>query len=225
MTHVDFDSYTDNYNELLREETNFFSADEAYFAKYKVEIARRVIPGEPKTILEYGCGIGRNLSFLQRRFPGAEISGSDISVRSLDVAKAENPGMYFWEEGDRTTEKSGFDFIFVAGVFHHVPVGDRKASAETIASRLNLGGSVMVFEHNPYNPITRRIVDHCPFDADAVLLRPNELRGLLENAGLKVSGQGYALFFPPALRIPLGLESMLGWLPLGGQYWVHATRV
>src|SRR5688572_19042926 len=122
MSHqVDFDSFTENYNALLREETKFFTSNEAYFAEYKVNITRSIVKGEPKRILEYGCGIGRNLSFLQNQFKSAQIFGSDVSAKSLDIARIENPGMYFWEEGDEGSEQSGFDLIFVAGVFHHIP--------------------------------------------------------------------------------------------------------
>lgn len=61
---VNFDKYTDNYNELLRENTGFFSTEE-YFAKYKVDLVRNRIGVSPKRVLEYGCGIGRNIGYLK----------------------------------------------------------------------------------------------------------------------------------------------------------------
>lgn len=225
MNEVDFNNFTENYNDLLRQGTQFFTQDEMYFAQYKVQLARRIIGGEPARILEYGCGIGRNVSFLRQYFKSAEICGSDISAKSLDVARAENPGIYFWEEGDEASERSGFDLVFVAGVFHHVPPAERADAVRKIHSRLNRGGSLVVFEHNPYNPVTRRIVNRCPYDKDAVLLAPREVRYHLEQAGLCVVKHAYALFLPPSLKMFSCLESRLGWLPLGGQYWVHATKV
>jgi hypothetical protein len=57
-----------------------------------------------------------------------------------------------------------------------------------------------------------------------VLIQPRDLRRHLRNAGLHVTGQGYALFFPPGFKKLAGAERMLEWLPLGGQYWVCATR-
>ena len=81
-------------------------------------------------------------------------------------------------------------------------------------------GKAFVFEHNPYNPVTRRIVNNCPYDADAVLLKPAELRGLFDSAGMKVHSKEYCLFIPPRFAALAGLEKYLGWLPLGGQYWV-----
>lgn len=224
MSEVNFDDFTKNYNDLLRQGTQFFTQDETYFAQYKVQLARSIINSEPTRILEYGCGIGRNMSFLRQYFKSAEICGSDISTKSLDVAKAENPGIYFWQEGDEISERSGFDLIFVAGVFHHIPPNERTDAVKKIHSRLNNGGSVVVFEHNPYNPVTQRLVNNCPYDKDAVLLAPREVRTHLEKAGLCVVKHAYALFVPPSLKMFSRLENRLGWLPLGGQYWVHAIK-
>lgn len=221
---VDFDDYTDNYNRLLREGTSFFSTSEAYFAKYKVDILRREVPGTARRILEYGCGIGRNIPFLQAGFPGATIVGSDISAASLEIARKENSCVdFFLEQPDADTAGS-YDAIFIAGVFHHIPVGERSAVMKTLFRRLAPGGAIVIFEHNPFNPVTRKIVNDCPYDRDAVLLRPSELKALLDDAGLPVQSAAYCLFVPPSLSVLLPLESKLGWLPLGGQYWVKATR-
>jgi hypothetical protein len=81
-----------------------------------------------------------------------------------------------------------------------------------------------VFEHNPFNPVTRRIVNTCPYDADAVLLKPSELIGLLRQAQLIPSNQAYCLFIPPKFSSLAPLERYLQWLPLGGQYWVSANH-
>ncbi|WP_076998640.1 trans-aconitate 2-methyltransferase [Variovorax sp. KK3] len=221
---VDFDNYTDNYNELLRESTGFFSADEAYFARYKVELVKRLSRRAPARILEYGCGIGRNIPFLRDAFPGAHIEGSDISGASLDIARTENPGTHFFLERDDTPNGEPVDLIFVAGVFHHIPVAERARVTATLFQRLSPGGELFVFEHNPYNPVTRRIVDNCPYDEDAVLLKPAELKSLYEGAALEVEESGYCLFVPPKLSALTWMENVLGWLPLGGQYWVRGRR-
>lgn len=219
---VDFDEYTENYNQILRESVGFFSQDDAYFARYKVAIVNKAIKTKPTRILEYGCGIGRNIPFLREFFPDAEIEGSDIAPSSLDIARKENPGVHFFLEGDRQAEP--YDLIFVAGVFHHIPPAERPGATRTISNRLKPGGEVYVFEHNPYNPVTRRIVNNCPYDEDAVLLKPSELKAHLQNAALTPNGGAYCLFVPPKLSALAWMESCLGWLPMGGQYWVKGTR-
>ncbi len=222
---VDFDEYTEDYNRLLQESTRFFSSDESFFARYKVEIVRGQCERPVRRLLEYGCGIGRNIPFLQQAFPGATIVGSDISAASVEVARGASPDVSFFVEGaDDPALRGPFDLVFVAGVFHHVPAVARGEVAATLLARLAPGGSVFVFEHNPFNPVTRRIVSECPYDADAVLLKPGELTGILRGAGFAVERRGYCLFVPPRLRWLAGIERALGWLPLGGQYWVRARR-
>lgn len=221
---IDFDDYTESYNGLLRESTGFFSESETYFARYKVDILRREIPSPPRRLLEFGCGIGRNIPFLRAAFPNAKIAGSDISASSLEVARKENPGVDFFGENAELDAEDPYDVILVAGVFHHIPVKERTAVMATLYRRISPGGSTIIFEHNPFNPITRKIVNACPYDRDAVLLRPSELKSLLNGAGFMVRGSAYCLFVPPSLSVLLPLETKLGWLPLGGQYWIRATR-
>jgi SAM-dependent methyltransferase len=221
---VNFDEYTDNYNSLLRESTSFFSESEAYFARYKVDILRSEVPRTARRLLEYGCGIGRNIPFLRAAFPDTMIAGSDISAASLDIARKENPGIDFFVEHDNTVAAEPYEVIFIAGVFHHIPLAQRAHVMNTLYRRLAPGGTIIIFEHNPFNPVTRKIVNDCPYDRDAVLLKPAELKSLLTCVGLQVQRSAYCLFVPPSLSALLPLEAKLGWLPLGGQYWVKAMR-
>jgi hypothetical protein len=86
-----------------------------------------------------------------------------------------------------------------------------------VASKLAPGGRLFVFEHNPYNPLTRRAVRDCPFDDDAILLPPGEVRGLLQRAALAGVRQDFVLFFPRSLARLRPLEPWLRWCPLGAQ--------
>ena len=219
---VDFDEYTADYNRLLQQQTAFFSPNEEYFARYKVDIVRNRVGFPVGSVLEFGCAIGRNIPFLQQAFPQAVITGSDISEASLVIARQENSGVEFVADVD--TLDGPYDLIFIAGVFHHIAVAERAAVARRLHSLLAPGGQLFVFEHNPYNPVTRRIVSNCPYDADAVLLKPAELRTLLMSAALEVDDSAYCLFIPPRLHVLVPLEKLLRWLPLGGQYWVQARR-
>ncbi|TFH44545.1 MAG: class I SAM-dependent methyltransferase [Lysobacterales bacterium] len=221
---VDFDDYTENYNQLLNEGTRFFSSSEEYFARYKIELVRQNVHSPVGRLLEYGCGIGRNIPFLQHAFPNSTIVGSDISGASLEIARRDITGVEFFLEDGNVDPTSPFDLIFVAGVFHHVPVARRVEVAETLFDRLSPGGQLFVFEHNPLNPITRRIVNNCPYDEDAVLLMQSELKRILRDAALIVEHMAYCLFIPPRLSALSRLENWLGWLPLGGQYWIQARR-
>ena len=86
------------------------------------------------------------------------------------------------------------------------------------------GGLVAVFEHNPLNPLTRRVVRDCAFDEGVELLPRRELETLLRAAGLEVVSAHYLLFFPWRGRLFEAAERLLARLPLGAQYVVAARR-
>ncbi|MDR6857580.1 class I SAM-dependent methyltransferase [Variovorax guangxiensis] len=220
---IDFDDYSQDYDALLHESTKLYAEDSEYFARYKVDLVKKAARGPVRRVLEYGCGTGRNIGYLQEAFPDAQIMGTDVSEASLAIAAQNNrsAGFELEQEG---LELAAFDLIFVASVFHHIPPAERAGVMGTLARRLAPAGSIDVFEHNPFNPVTRRIVSNCPFDADAVLLKPVELRGLFRDAGLQVQQQSYCLFVPPRLGWLLPLEKYMRWLPLGGQYWISAGQ-
>jgi trans-aconitate methyltransferase len=224
MKKVDFDNYTESYNQLLAERTGFFSANTEYFARYKVDLVRKQVHSPVNRLLEYGCGIGRNIPFIQQAFPNAVIVGSDISKASLEIARRDNPEVKFFQEDENFNSLNPFDVIFVTGVFHHIPLGQRINVAKILCNRLSPDGRLFVFEHNPFNPVTRRIVSDCPYDEDAVLLKPAELQRILAEASLTVERKAYCLFLPPRFSLLLRLENWLGWFPLGGQYWVQAKH-
>jgi hypothetical protein len=85
-------------------------------------------------------------------------------------------------------------------------------------------GIFFIFEHNPYNPVTRKIVKDCIWDADAILLKTKETVSLTEDKGFKLKDKKYTLFFPAYLSGFRFLEKYMGFLPLGGQYYIIAEK-
>ena len=111
-----------------------------------------------------------------------------------------------------------------AYVFHHIPFKKHFHLIQEISRTLRYGGIFMIYEHNPYNPLTRNAVNTCPFDENAVLLRKTEVNKILKKTGLQVVTQEYRVFFPAFLKILRPSEQYLKWLPLGGQYFVIAKK-
>jgi len=216
-----------NTKKTLEEDLKFFGEDNSYFAEYKIDIVKKKTIGfDPGSILDFGCGIGRNIKEFKKFFSESKISGCDISTKSLEIAKGENPDVNFFSLNSESvnTYINSFDLIFVSCVFHHIEPELRKLSIETINSLLRPGGVIYIFEHNPYNPITQKIVRDCKWDADAILLTMKESVSLIKSANFKVDRKKYTLYFPAALKFLRPVEGLLSYIPLGGQYFVKAVK-
>lgn len=223
---VDFDQYADVYEKTLEEDLKFFGEENSYFAEYKIKLIKDLLSSAPKNILEYGCGIGRNIKFFKEYFPAAKVDGCDISDKSLEIAKKENPEVTFNLISDKfVNENTGkYDLIFVSCVFHHIEPPLRNEAITNIYKLLKPKGNLFIFEHNPYNPVTLKIVKDCVWDADAILLKPKETKDLISHAGLKLDKMEYTLFFPAFLKSLRFLENYLKFIPMGGQYFVMASK-
>ena len=222
MKKVDFNEYSHSYDEIIKSQLKHLG-DISYYAEYKVKILKALTSKKENiNILEFGCGIGRNLFYIKQYFPKANIFGFDISEKSLTVAKKIDDSFVLINNIERLKEKylNHFDIIFIAGVYHHIPPKDRNKNTAILLTLLKDGGKLLLFDHNPYNPITRRLVSTCEFDKDAVLLTLNEIKQLFKKNHFKVIFSKYTLFFPPKLKKIAFLENCLKWIPLGGQYCV-----
>ena len=83
-------------------------------------------------------------------------------------------------------------------------------------------GALIIFEHNPINPVTRYIVATCPFDENAVLIRSGAFARAQKRAGFRRVDVNYVGFFPGSLRKLRPLEPLLRSVPLGAQYYTFA---
>jgi SAM-dependent methyltransferase len=137
----------------------------------------------------------------------------------VERARETNPqATYRVYDGRRLPYDDGrFDVSFAVCVLHHVGPPDRLGLVAEAARVTRPGGLVLVFEHNPLNPLTRRVVRDCAFDEGAELLGRRELERLYRGAGLEVLGVEYLLFFPWRADT---LERALRRLPFGAQYVV-----
>ena len=83
---------------------------------------------------------------------------------------------------------------------------------------------IVIFEHNPLNPLTVHAVRTCPFDANARLIKAADLARSLESAQWQAAEINYHVFFQRFLSALRPLEKSLRWLPLGAQYSVSARK-
>jgi SAM-dependent methyltransferase len=222
MTKIDFDQYAGQYEALIAAQTNFFDRDNDYFVRYKIERAKE-LTGEVDAVLDFGCGIGRAMPTFRAAFPNADVVGCDPSADSLAIARRDNPDCHFFPI-DELNATPRFDLVLASCVFHHIAPAERQDALRYCYDRLKPSGHLVIFEHNPFNPVTQRLVSTCPFDADAVLLRMGETKRLMREAKFDVAKTGYCLFFPSQLASLRPAEKYLSWLPLGGQYFVSGVR-
>ena len=221
----DFDDYAADYEALLQRSLGAAGGDLEFFRQRKAALAKRLLrDAPPRRILEYGCGTGGNLPHLAAAFPGSAVAGSDISEKSLEQAATAAPGVTLYHLRRGGVPAGVFDLVFAAGVLHHVPGAARDALLAAMAEALAPGGRLLVFEHNPANPLTRRIVARCPFDAGVTLVPPAQAKALAQGALLGQVRVRYISFAPPALAPLADLERFLTWLPLGGQYCLSAAK-
>lgn len=217
-----FDAFCGDYLDLVSRSVRITGEPPDYFARYKAAyIARMAPPGE--ALLDYGCGIGLLSRQLKAQFPKTRVDGFDPSNDSLQQVDPllQSQGTFTSKVEDL---RSDYGTIVVANVLHHVEPEHRKELIRTVARRLAPGGKLIVFEHNPLNPLTRWAVSQCSFDEDAILLPVREAKRRLRASQLRILSRDYVVFFPRWLHWLRPLEERLAWLPFGGQYVLIATR-
>ena len=218
---MEFDVHARDYEQTLDRSLAFSGEGADWFARRKAgelrNLARNLGGGAPVRVLDVGCGVGMVLQHLDPGlFPAP--AGTDVSEPMLAGARERVPGAGFvacGPDGALPHPEGAFDLTFTACTLHHVPPADRPAFMASLARVTRPGGLVVVFEHNPFNPVTRAIVAGCEFDRDAILLPASEVRQLMAGAGLVPRRPRYYLFVPPQLRGLAFLEALLAWLPLG----------
>lgn len=224
--HAQFDAHAADYTDTVQRAIAASGESVQFFADLKVELMARSLGAvEPDQILDFGCGIGNTTRSLAARFAGATVTGFDVSPESIAVARrmSEERGgpRYTACQGDALPFGDAvFDAAFTSCVFHHISPADRLHWARELRRVLEPGAPLFLFEHNPWNPLTVRVVKSIPFDEGVVLLRPGDTTRLLEAAGFSASKPRYYFFFPAGLCALRPLERWLRRIPMGAQYYV-----
>ena len=110
-------------------------------------------------------------------------------------------------------------------MFHHIHHDEHIAQLKELRRKtIRPNGSVFIFEHNPYNPLTVKVVDNCPFGANARLIKGAQMKTRLGAVGFRSSKVQHRIFFPYALKALRPLEMSMKWLPLGGQHYTTPQK-
>ena len=222
----EFNKWSENYRDVLAEDVG----DGYDYSEYKIrEMARENIVDNP-IILDLGCGDGNCFQYIDEYIPNAKYYGIDVADKVIEVAKEKWNGRgaeFMCYDGQHLPFcDASFDIVFIACVLHHVPVFERDNLLKECYRVLNENGRIMIFEHNMKNPLTKKVVERCPFDDDAVMVAPKELKGLLNESGFHKVNVRYTLFFPRrrAFKTFIPMERGLKWCPVGAQYYCLSKK-
>jgi len=232
MDRTEFDKFADEYRSL--HETNIAASGETpeYFAEYKIKDLKQLMnkdgpPAGGRRFLDFGAGVGTSVPFFRKHFPTDHLTCIDVSVKSLAIGSArfgDDASFVAFDGAVLPVADATLDYAFAACVFHHIPAAEHERLFRELWRVLKPSGQVMIYEHNPLNPLTVRAVSTCPFDENAILIGARTLKARLESAGFQRSQIRYRVFFPKVLRWLRWVEDGLGWLPLGAQYYVCGRR-
>ena len=236
---AEFDRYSENYSAGMEHPLKrLLGATAEAFLEPKVRWLLRQLSGPLKPsgrpledcrLLDFGCGTGLFLETLYAAGFTGRARGCDISAgmlaeagrRTLPSALA---GFDLVEHLRWPYDDASFDAVTICAVLHHVDPSERDRLFEQARRVLKPGGYLFVFEHNPFNPVTRLVVAQTPIDQNAILLTPREVRQRLRRSDLACVSTRYTMFAPPRLPGIERCEWLLGWLPLGGQYVVTGRK-
>jgi SAM-dependent methyltransferase len=231
MDEAEFDKFAAEYRDIHAANIKLSGEDPEYFAEYKIkDIAADLARAGRKLdarVLDFGAGVGYSIPFFRRHMPGARVTCLDVSKRSLAIGAAKYSGDAEFRHFDGASipyAAESFDVTLASCVFHHIPHAEHVGLLREIRRVLKPGGALFVFEHNPLNPLTRRAVNTCAFDENAVLIMAPAMRARALDAGFEAAPIKYRIFFPAMLRGLRPLERRLTWLPLGAQYYVCARK-
>lgn len=223
-----FDAVRDDYCSQVESAIAFSGKPHDFFMQAKIDLLHELseagaIPGEGD-LLDVGCGPGILHQDLAASY---SVTGVDVSAEQLALAGQHNPACRYEQirGDDLGVGQAHFDIVLAINVAHHVAPANRAGFFRSAAAAVKPGGRFVMIEHNPFNPLTRKVVRDCRFDAGVELLTAGEAQHWLAESGLEDIAVFYFLFFPSAAALPRRVERhLLRRLPLGAQYCAVASR-
>lgn len=118
---------------IYRYQRYIYDATRKYYLLGRDRLLDELQPPRGGTILEIGCGTGRNLILAARRYPNARLYGFDISAEMLKTARASITRAGLAErivvaEGDATSfdtsalfRRESFDRVFISYALSMIP--------------------------------------------------------------------------------------------------------
>ncbi|MFC0452411.1 class I SAM-dependent methyltransferase [Rhodococcus jostii] len=149
-------------------------------------------PGD--RVLDVGCGTGFFATRLAAAVqPGGRVDGIDPSPPMIDYAAGRGAAHCVFTVAAAEAlpfEDATFDVVTSTLVIHHITPGNRATALAEMARVLRPGGHLLVADFRPpANPVAAHLIS--ALAGHAMAHNPiGELTGLIERAGLRVTGTG-----------------------------------
>jgi len=152
---------------MYRRQRHIYDASRKFYLLGRDEAIRGLRAGPGSSVLEIGCGTGRNLVKLARAYPSARLHGLDVSREMLSSAASAlaRAGLFAsvsLAQGDATAfdpealfGKAAFDRVLVSYALSMIPRW-REALAEAL-DVLAPGGSLHVVDFGDFGSLPRPI--------------------------------------------------------------------
>lgn len=141
---------------IYRRQRHIYDLTRKYYLLGRDDLIRELQPAAGETVLEIGCGTGRNLIRAARRYPKARFFGLDISSEMLttartNIARAGLSDRIALAEADATSFDSkalfghdGFDRLFFSYTLSMIP--DWRKALDHGAGLINPGGRLSLLD-------------------------------------------------------------------------------
>lgn len=213
------------YEKRLNRNYSLVGESSAAMIQRKVEVLRNIFEDfslpDQAIVLDIGCGVGLFEQHLSSDPHISRIVGIDADLLSLEEARKHTSGKcsFLHADGKDIPFADGtFDLAFMSTTLHHIQPEERSSVMREIRRVTKPGGMIVIFEHNPYNPLTRFFVKICPLDKGVKLLTPSHLKRLARDTGLKILAIRFLIFFPTFLKFLCRKEHLFRSIPIGAQY-------
>lgn len=217
---IDFNQTKTSYRESIEQSIRFSGKNHDFFLKRKALLIKKFLASlkvESPKILDIGCGHGLIHRFLQDQ----ALTGVDPAAEVIEMARESNPQVAYVCNDGRTLPfaSQSFDAALCLCVLHHVPKNEWIPFLREMKRVIRPGGLGIIFEHNPYNPLTRYVVRRCPLDEGVTLATRSRLQQALQQAGFTSFYSRYLFLTPFDHPLFLRLDNSFGKIPLGAQYF------
>lgn len=153
---VTFDEFAEDYDRALNQGISISGETKDFFASRRIKWLSGLLDKrgfETRSVIDFGCGIGSATPYILRDLKAQSVLGIDPSAKSIRLAQANNSSVSVrFCRLDEYRPDAGVDLAFCNGVFHHIPVTERAASASYVYRSLREGGLFSFWENNPWNP-------------------------------------------------------------------------